>query len=106
MHKGTRTTEFGKYSIKKKTGAIDVKDRKSEIGDNSFKRFEYWGIGSSYLIHYLGDHTIYKPFQHRNCKKASKLFVRSAPHIKEKVWQNNIVKVHNKNSKRECLTAS
>ena len=86
MHKGTCTTEFGKYSIKKKTGAIDVKDRKSEIGDNSFKRFEYWGIGSSYLIHYLGDHTIYKSFQHRNCKKASKPFVRSAPHIKEKVY--------------------
>ena len=32
----------------------------------------------------MGDHTIFKPFSYRNSKK-SKPFVRSAPHIKEKV---------------------
>ena len=39
--KGTRTAEFGKHSIKKKTGAIDVKDKKPEADNNSFKRLEF-----------------------------------------------------------------
>ena len=34
------------------------------------------GIQSSYLIRYIGDHEIYKPFSHRNCKKSCKPFVR------------------------------
>ena len=37
MYKGARTTEFGEYSIKKKTNAIDVKDRKTETGNDSFR---------------------------------------------------------------------
>ena len=84
MHKGTRTFKSGVHSFKKKTGFIDVKDEEKNVGDSTFKRLEYWGIGSSYLVHYMGDHTIFQPFSHRNSNK-SKPFVRSAPHIKEKV---------------------
>ena len=85
VHKGTRTFDRGNYSVKKKTGAIDVAGIEKQTGDNSFKRLEYWGIGSSYLIHYLGDHNAFVPCAHRNSKKSTKPFVWSAPHIKEKV---------------------
>ena len=84
VHKGTRTFNFGVHSFKKKTGFIDVEDEERNVGNNTFKRLEYWGIGSSYLVHYMGDHTIFKPFSHRSSSK-SKPYVRSAPHIKEKV---------------------
>ena len=84
VHKGTRTFDHGNYSVKKKTGAIDVAGIEKQTGDNSFKRLEYWGIGSSYLIHYLGDHNAFVPCAHRNSKKSTKPFVRSAPHIKER----------------------
>lgn len=84
-HQGTRSFKFGIFEMKRKTSAIDVNDVDKQSGDNRFKRLEYWGIGSSYLIHYLGDQEIYKPFSHRNSKKSFKPFVRSAPHIKEKV---------------------
>ena len=80
-----RRVPSGNYSVKKKTGAIDVAGIEKQTGDNSFKRLEYWGIGSSYLIHYLGDHNAFVPCAHRNSKKSTKPFVRSAPHIKEKV---------------------
>jgi len=68
--------------LKKKTSAIDVKGEKRNTGD---KRLEYWGIQSSYLIHYLGDHRVYVPFEHRKYRKSTKPFVRLAPHVKEKV---------------------
>lgn len=42
-----------------KTASIDVKDMEKATGDNSFKRLEYWGIGSIFLVHYFGDHTTY-----------------------------------------------
>ena len=84
-HQGTRSFHFGKLEMKRKTSAIDVNDGGKLSGDNRFKRLEYWGIQSSYLIHYIGDHEILKPFGHRNSKKSCKPFVRSAPHIKEKV---------------------
>ena len=41
-----------------KTSAMDVNDEGKQRGDNRFKRLEYWGIRSSYLIHYIGDHEI------------------------------------------------
>ena len=34
------------YAIKKKTASIDVKDKETAAGNNSFKRLEYWGIES------------------------------------------------------------
>ena len=83
VHKGTRTTVCESYAIKKKSASIDVKEK--EIGDSSFKRMEYWGIESFYLVHYLGDHTVFVPFEHRNSKSNTKPFIRSAPFIKEKV---------------------
>jgi len=58
---------------------------KKSTGNNSLKCLEYWGVGSYFLVHYLGDHTLFVPFEHRNSKKNTKLFVRSAPFIKEKV---------------------
>lgn len=85
VHQGTWSFYFGKFEMKRKTSAIDVNDRGKQSGDNRFKRLEYWGIRSSYLIHYIGDLEIYKPFSHRNSKTSCKSFVRSAPHIKEKV---------------------
>ena len=90
VHKGTRTVIFEDYAIKKKTASIDVKDKEKATDDNSFKRLEYWGIGSFYLVHYLGDHTVLVPFEHRNSKNNTKPFIRSAPFIKEKV-QNIIM---------------
>ena len=85
IHKGTRTIEFDNHILKKKSSVIDVKGEEKDRGDNTFKRLEYWGIQSSYLIHYLGDHQVYVPFEHRNCRRNTKPFVRSAPHVKEKV---------------------
>jgi len=74
------------YAIKKKTASIDVKDMKNlHTGNNSFKRLEYWGVGSYFLLHYPGDHTFFVQFKHRNSKKNTKPFVKSAPFIKEKV---------------------
>ena len=85
IHKGTRSIDCKGYTIKKKTAAIDGKDMNKATGNNLFKRFEYWGVGSYFLLHYLGDHTLFVPFEHRNSKKNAKPFVRSAPFIKEKV---------------------
>lgn len=85
VHKGTRTIRFGNNSFKNKSGSIDLVNIEKESGDSRFKRIEYWGIGSSYMMHYIGDDAIFTPFSHRNSKKSTKPFVRSAPHIKEKV---------------------
>ena len=85
VHKGTRAVIFEDYAIKKKTASIDVKDKEKATGENSFKRLEYWGIESFFLVHYLGDHTVFVPFEHRNSKNNTKPFIRSAPFIKEKV---------------------
>ena len=77
--------------MKRKISAIDVNDEGKLSGDNRCKRLEYWGIQSSYLIHYIGDHEIFKPFGHQNCKKSCKPLVRSAPHIKEKIAIHSFV---------------
>ena len=42
-------------------------------------------ISSTFIIHYLGDHTVLKGFKHHNSKVKVKPFVTSAPHVKEKV---------------------
>jgi len=73
------------FEFRKKSGAIDL-DTEDKRGDSSFRRFEYWGIGSYFLLHYIGDNTLFKGFSHHNRKNdKSKPFVRSAPHVKEKV---------------------
>lgn len=36
-------------------------------------------------MHYVGDHTVFVPFKHRNSQKQIKPFIRSAPHVKDKV---------------------
>ena len=62
-HQRTRSIHFGKLEMKRKTSAIDVNDGGKLSGDNRFKRLEYWGIQSSYLIHYIGDHEIFKAIE-------------------------------------------
>lgn len=90
VHKGTYTlkheTQSHKIEIKKKSSAIDVENESK--GDDGFRRFEFWGVGSFYMIHYVGDHTIYKSFAHRNSTKQQKPFIRSAPFVKDKVSDN------------------
>ena len=71
--------------MKKKSSTIDVPNDDSGKGDDRFCRFEYWGIGSYFLVHYVGDCTVFGGFCHRNSKDTIKSFVRSAPHVKEKV---------------------
>ena len=84
VHQGTRTLKHrNHYNICKKSSVIDTElDKK---GDKRFRRHEYWGVGSIFLVHYLGDSTIFRNFKHRSSKKNTKPFVRSAPHVKKKV---------------------
>ena len=63
---------------------IDMQQKKKG-GDSRFRRHEYWGFNSMFILHYLGDHTIFKGFKHRNSKVQTKPFVTTAPHVKEKV---------------------
>ena len=41
--------------VKKKYSVIDTMEKDKDTGDARFKRYEYWGIGSCYLVHYVGD---------------------------------------------------
>jgi hypothetical protein len=43
-------------------------------------------------MHYTGDHTVYKPFQHRSAKKSKNPYIRSSPYVNEKVQRSNILK--------------
>ena len=70
---------------------IDLKNLPKGEGDPSFRRWEYWGYGSYFLLHYTGDHKVYESFSHRSCKNSKRPFIRSAPFVKEKVC--NIVHV-------------
>lgn len=71
--------------MKKKSSAIDIPDGNAHKGDERFRIYEYWGIGSHFLMHYVGDCTVFEGFCHRNSKDNCKPFIRSAPHVKEKV---------------------
>ena len=73
------------FKFRKKSSAIDLNSVDNK-GDNRFRRFEYWGIGSYFMLHHVGDDTLYQGFSHRNRKNdTSKPFVRLAPHVKDKV---------------------
>lgn len=72
----------------KKNSVIDVKG--SSAGDNRFRRYEYWGLGQKFVLHYMGDDTVFKGFEHRNSKHSRKPFVRNAPLVKNKVHSNVI----------------
>ena len=54
-------------------------------GDDRFRRYEYWGIESYFMMHYVGNCTIFEGFCHRNSKDNTKPYIRSAPHVKDKV---------------------
>ena len=78
------------YDIKKRSNAVDDASLVSRQGDSRFRRWEYWGYESYYILHYTGDHTIFTTFGHRNSKNTSRPFIRSAPFVKEKVRIINI----------------
>lgn len=75
--------KYQSIRIMKKTSTIDLKD--SPHGDNRFYRYEYWGIDSMFILHYVGDCHIFEGFQHRNSKYKKRPFIRSAPCVKDKV---------------------
>ena len=52
------SVKFGDTKITKKSSSIDLEGNKSKTGDPRFRRFEYWGVGTHYVLHYLGDNTI------------------------------------------------
>ena len=91
-HDQYRLVNVGSYKVKheslefrKKSSAIYLNSADKK-GDCHFRRFEYWGIGSYFMLHYVGDDTLYQGFNHRNrMNDDSKPFVRSAPHVKDKV---------------------
>ena len=60
--------------MKKKSSIIDVPNDNSGKGDDNFCRFEYWGIGPYFLVHYVGDSTVFEGFSHRNSKDTIKPF--------------------------------
>ena len=72
-----------------KSSTIDILNDNTSKGDNRFHRYEYWGIGSYFFMHYVGDCTILEGFCHRNSKDNTKPFIRSAPHVKGKVSEAN-----------------
>lgn len=85
IHQGTRTLNHPSGdTIYRKSSVIDA-DSDGRHGDKRFKRHEYWGVGQHYIIHYIGDDTVSQNFANRNSKEKSRPFIRSAPHIKNKV---------------------
>ena len=89
LHGGTYPIKLGDIRITKKSSSIDLEGNGSKNGDPRFRRFEYWGVGTHYILHYLGDNTIFKGFKHWNSKTSTKPFIRSAPHVKDKVYGNH-----------------
>lgn len=74
-------------TLSKRSNYIDSDDLPRAQGDNRFRRWEFWGYSSYFVLHYTGDHTIFSPFAHRGAKKdqTARAFIRSAPFVKEKV---------------------
>ena len=89
VHKGTYPVKHDGVVMKKKSSTIDIPNDNTGKGDNRFHRYEYWGIGSYFFMHYVGDCTISEGFCHRNSKDNTKPFIRSAPHVKGKVSEAN-----------------
>lgn len=83
--KGVYTIKCFGQEIKKRSNAVDSEILSQKEGDDRFRRWEYWGYKCYFLLHYTGDHTVYKAFPHRSLKQAPKPFIRSAPFVKEKV---------------------
>ena len=79
------TVNCDQCTFKKRSNAIDDSSLPAGQGDMQFRRWEYWGFGSLFVLHYTGDHTAYNSFSHRSSKDQQKPFIRSAPFIKEKV---------------------
>ena len=39
---------------------IDMEEKKKGEGHPRFRCHEYWGFSSMFILHYLGDHTVFK----------------------------------------------
>ena len=77
------------FELKKRSNVLDDKScSKKGEGNDKFRRWEYWGFECYFLMHYTGDYTVFVPFAHRGAKNQKNPFIRSAPHIKEKVFSN------------------
>ena len=85
MTLGVYSVKCDNHSIKKRSNAIDSCDLAKEQGCRSFRKWEYWGLSSFFVLHYTGDHRVFKPFAHRGAKEDNKVYVRSAPFVKDKV---------------------
>ena len=86
VHKGTYPIKHNSgVMMKKKSSTIDIPNDNAGRGDDRFRRYEYWGIESYLLIHYVRDCTVFEGFCHRSSKDNTKPFIRSAPHVKDKV---------------------
>ncbi|XP_065885871.1 uncharacterized protein [Dysidea avara] len=69
------------FNIKKRSNWIDIESSEQDKGDPRFRRWEYWGFGSNFCIHYTGDQSIFKPFRHRSSKHCWTPYIRSAPKV-------------------------
>ena len=52
-----------------------VKPLPQKEGDDRFRKWEYWGYKSYFILHYTDNHTVYKAFPHRSLKQASRPFI-------------------------------
>ena len=81
------TLKSDQYTLKKRSNAVDSASLPVGEGDMNFRRWEYWGFGSFFVLHYTGNHNVFSSFAHRTAKaqQSQKPFIRSAPFVKEKV---------------------
>ena len=71
--------------MKKKSSAIDSSD-----GENRFQRFEFWGVGPYFMLHYFGDDIVFQAFDYfgdsdaENALKASVVLMLQGKLLKGK----------------------
>ena len=85
VHLGVYNVKCEGIVLKKRSNAIEDELCDRRKGNRNFQRWDYWGYKDLYLVHYTGDHTVFHPFKHRSAQKSKRPFIRSAPHVKEKV---------------------
>uniref|UniRef100_A0A1X7VBC5 Uncharacterized protein n=1 Tax=Amphimedon queenslandica TaxID=400682 RepID=A0A1X7VBC5_AMPQE len=78
-------------TLKKRSNYIDREGLPRNKGDDPFRRWEFWGYGSSFILHYTGKDSIFNPFAHCGHRKdeTARPFIRSGHFIKKKVTEGN-----------------
>ena len=80
VHKGVYNVQLDdECVIKKRSNSVDGKFCNPKKGNDQFHQWEYWGFDDLFILHYTGDHTVNKHFEHRNFKDVQEPFIRSAP---------------------------